>query len=480
MEPIRVQGRTIGTDDLAWLREIIAHQPQWHRTALSRHLCEVWNWRNDAGRFKDMAARTLLLKLEARGLIQLPTPQRRNDNRQRRAQPPENIPGEFPFVAPPPIDRALGGLQPVRLELIDTLRLRRQVSRLMTWHHYRGFGGAVGENVQYLAREAGGREVAVMVFGAAAWQVAARDQFIGWSPQQRAQRLSYLTNQQRFLILPWVQVPHLASHLLALLRASGVAGGNVCGIAALCRHRLPSRGLDPLGNDDRTDPTRSRLHPPNPHQSGVGSPLAPPFSPLPHCPMKLLDLLLKYTRRWAEVFPQERSLQRAIALAFGILCGVGKRTITRAISFQGNTQKDWSADYKVFSRSPWEPRSLFNPILEVAIQTEQLQRIVTSFDDTRVWRNGQHVPQTQWHRDPLGPPFQTNLRWGHRFLQASLVLPLYQRDGQSSSRSIPIRFEMAPVVKKPGKKATEADLKTYRRLKNCASIWIRAARPTNP
>ena len=63
------------------------------------------------------------------------------------------------------------------------------------------------------------------------------------------------------------------------------------------------------------------------------------------------------------------------------------------------------------------------------------------------------MPQTQWHRDPLGPPFQTNLRWGHRFLQASLVLPLYLQDGESSSRSIPVRFEMAPVVKKPGKKA---------------------------
>ena len=125
--------------------------------------------------------------------------------------------------------------------------------------------------------------------------------------------------------------------------------------------------------------------------------------------------------------------------------------------FTGNTQKDWSADYKVFSRSPWEPRALFHPILEQAIQEQKLERIVISTDDTRVWRNGKHVPQTQWHRDPLGPPFQTNLRWGHRFLQASLVLPLYLQDGESSSRSIPVRFEMAPVVKKPGKKASEAD-----------------------
>jgi hypothetical protein len=188
--------------------------------------------------------------------------------------------------------------------------------------------------------------------------------------------------------------------------------------------------------------------------------------------MNLLTYLLQQTAGWAFVFPQERSLQRAIALAFGILCGVGRRTLTRAISFQGNTQKDWSADYKVFSRSPWQPRALFHPILEQAIQEHSLERIVISTDDTRVWRNGKHVPQTQWHRDPLGPPFQTNLRWGHRFLQASLVLPLYQQDSQSSSRSIPVRFEMAPVVKKPGQRAAQEDWQEYRRQKKEKNLSV--------
>lgn len=188
--------------------------------------------------------------------------------------------------------------------------------------------------------------------------------------------------------------------------------------------------------------------------------------------MNLLSYLLKQTARWNFVFPQQRSLDRAIRLAFGILCGVGRRTLTRAISFAGNTQKDWSADYKVFSRSPWEPRALFHPVLEQAIQEHTLQQIVVSTDDTRVWRNGKHVPQTQWHRDPMGPPFQTNLRWGHRFLQASLVLPLYQQDAQSSSRAIPVRFEMAPVVKKPGKKAAQADWADYRRQKQAKNLSV--------
>lgn len=188
--------------------------------------------------------------------------------------------------------------------------------------------------------------------------------------------------------------------------------------------------------------------------------------------MNLLNYLLKQTQRWTSVFPQERSLKRAIALAFGILCGVGKRTLTRALSFQGNTQKDWSADDKVFSRSPWEPRALFHPVLEQALQDHALERIVISTDDTRVWRNGKHVPQTQWHRDPMGPPFQTNLRWGHRFLQASLVLPLYAQDGESSSRCIPVRLEMAPVVKKPGKKASQADRTEYRRRKKQKNLSV--------
>ena len=188
--------------------------------------------------------------------------------------------------------------------------------------------------------------------------------------------------------------------------------------------------------------------------------------------MNLLDFLRQNTTRWKGVFAQARTLERAVALGFGILCGLGKRTITRAISFQGNTQKDWSADYKVFSRSPWEARQLFTPILQHAIAEHKLQRLVFSADDTRVWRKGKQVPHTQWHRDPMGPPFQTNLRWGHRFLQASLVLPLYQQDCESSSLSIPVRFEMAPVVKKPGKRGSPEAWTQYHKKKKETNLSV--------
>lgn len=161
-----------------------------------------------------MAARTLLLKLQARGLIELPPARRRTARPCARA--PERFQPELLPAATEPINAALALVQPIRLELAGDLRSRRHLAGLLAKYHYRGFNGAVGENLQYLATDPCGRELAVMVFGAAAWKVAARDQFIGWSREQRQRHLGAIANQQRFLILPWVRVPHLASHLLAL------------------------------------------------------------------------------------------------------------------------------------------------------------------------------------------------------------------------------------------------------------------------
>ena len=216
MSAICVQGRLLTPADLDNIRELRREHPQWSRRQLSEHLVRQWQWRNDAGRLKDMAVRTLLLKLQARGLIDLPAPLTRNGNRQRRAQPPTLTQSELFSARPDPITGPLSALQPVVLELVADAPQRRRVTQLLRQHHYQGFSGAVGENVQYLARDAQGRELAVMVFAAAAWKVAARDQFIGWSVAQRRQGLQRITNQQRFLILPWVGVEHLASHLLAL------------------------------------------------------------------------------------------------------------------------------------------------------------------------------------------------------------------------------------------------------------------------
>lgn len=211
-----MQGRLLSESDLEGIRQLRQGHPQWSRQQLSVHLAQQWQWRNEAGQLKDMATRTLLLKLQARGLIQLPAPLRGGGNRRRQASACSLVQPELPHVQPTPIHGALDSLQPVALELAHTLGQRRRVRQLLEQHHYRGYSGAVGENVQYLATDVREQELAVMVFGAAAWKVAARDRFIGWSVEQRCTHLRWVANQQRFLILPWVRVPHLASHLLAL------------------------------------------------------------------------------------------------------------------------------------------------------------------------------------------------------------------------------------------------------------------------
>jgi hypothetical protein len=215
MSTIRVQGRLLREAELEQIRQLRREHPEWSRQQLSIHLAQLWQWYNGVGQLKDMATRTLLLKLQARGLIELPSPRHRRGNSSRRARPPAVTQPELLPTEPPLIDGALESLQPINLQLVDSLGQRRRVTQLLERYHYRGYNGAVGENVQYLATEANGRELAVMVFGAAAWKVAVRDQFIGWSVEQRRTHLRLVANQQRFLILPWVRVPHLASHLLA-------------------------------------------------------------------------------------------------------------------------------------------------------------------------------------------------------------------------------------------------------------------------
>ena len=129
MEPIRVQGRTLWGDDLALVRALIAQHRDWHRTALSRHMCQLWNWRNPAAQLKDMAARTLLLKLHRRGLVELPPAQTRTA-RPCAAAPALGQP-ELRSVHPPAIDCPLRALQPIGLELAHRPALRRELRVLL-------------------------------------------------------------------------------------------------------------------------------------------------------------------------------------------------------------------------------------------------------------------------------------------------------------------------------------------------------------
>jgi hypothetical protein len=204
-----IQGRRLSAGDLGLVRHWLATEPGWNRSRLSRELCERWNWRNGAGRLKDMACRTLLLKLERWGQIRLPARQRPSPNALR------NLRTQDVACDRTPIEGALGELQPVRIEPLGEVHPDRDLYRfLLQTHHYLGLRNSVGENLKYLARDRHGRPLACLLFGAAAWKAKARDEWIGWTAAQRARALPFLANNTRFLVLPWVRVPHLASHLL--------------------------------------------------------------------------------------------------------------------------------------------------------------------------------------------------------------------------------------------------------------------------
>ena len=207
-----IQGRQIATGEIALIRSLMAEHPDWGRTRLSEELCRRWEWRNAQGRIKDMAARTLLLKLERRGLIELPARQRPSTNHLRNRVAPEEVPvGE-------PIRGSLRDLRPLSANLVeprsDDMLL---FNGLLTSHHYLGHRNTVGENLRYLVRNRHMRPVACLLFGSAAWKCADRDRFLGWDRSCRESNLQCLTNNTRFLIPPWVQVPHLASHVLGLV-----------------------------------------------------------------------------------------------------------------------------------------------------------------------------------------------------------------------------------------------------------------------
>lgn len=189
--------------------------------------------------------------------------------------------------------------------------------------------------------------------------------------------------------------------------------------------------------------------------------------------MNLLDHFRRIIGGWADAFTQPRTTIRACALAGGLLCGVGRRTITRALGFLGKEQVDWTADYRVFSRSPWKGEDLFDPMMSEAIaRYVDTGPLVMAWDDTVVRRNGKKVPGTAWRRDPMSPAFRANFIWGQRYLLGSLVLPLYRQDEKSSPRTLPVRFAECPGVRKPGRKAEPEEMEQYREEKKKRRLTV--------
>lgn len=206
---MRYCARHFSPDELEQIRRIIAEHPEASRAALSRRVCEQLHWRRPDGRLKDMSCRVAMLRMHEDGLITLPPPRGGNGNGRRyRRRTTEAEPGAPLHAASP---RELG---PLALEPVAERRASHLHNELLERYHYLGYQPLPGAQQRYFVR-AGGLIVALLGFGAAAWKCQARDTFIGWCPAQRERALHLVVNNARFLILPWVRCPNLASAILA-------------------------------------------------------------------------------------------------------------------------------------------------------------------------------------------------------------------------------------------------------------------------
>ncbi len=209
--------REISEDDLDFIRQLIADHPGVSRRGLSKQLCEAWNWVQANGALRDMVCRGMMLMLHREGLIELP-PVRwvvRNPLADRR-QP------ALMSVDETPLQTSFGELGPVELRQVRRTPEEALFNSLLQQHHYLSYTQPVGEHLKYLVF-ARGRPVACLAWCSAPRHLGSRDRFIGWGQQARRQNIRLLAYNTRFLILPWVTVPHLASHLLGRMarRLSG-------------------------------------------------------------------------------------------------------------------------------------------------------------------------------------------------------------------------------------------------------------------
>jgi hypothetical protein len=208
--PITVQGRHVDSATLEWIQGWIREHFDWSRRRLAKELCLAWDWRDGAGRLKDFAARSFLLKLQERDLIKLPALRKARTPNHPKLRLTESCPSVEPLSA------KFAELEGVNLEVVvPGTQSARRWAYYLTHYHYLGLR-VVGQNLGYLAKDNSGRELAALLFGAPAWRCAPRDSYLqaqGFCPRQS---LDQIANNTRFLIFPWVKVPHLASHVLGL------------------------------------------------------------------------------------------------------------------------------------------------------------------------------------------------------------------------------------------------------------------------
>jgi Domain of unknown function (DUF4338) len=208
MVEFRYRGRKISQEDILYIRALIERHPQESRRTLSTKLCEAWQWRQANGALRDMVCRGLVLMLERASQIKLPPVSYvRHNPLAHRVRP------EPAQVDRTPIEGGLRHLQPLEFELVRRTEKEPLWNSLLEEHHYLGYEQPVGEHLKYLVLGQG-RPVACLAWCSPPRHLGSRDRYIGWSAEERRRNVRFLAYNTRFLILPWVKVEHLASHIL--------------------------------------------------------------------------------------------------------------------------------------------------------------------------------------------------------------------------------------------------------------------------
>jgi len=208
MTELKYRGRVVTAEDILFIERLIAAHPRASRRRLSQKLCEVWQWRQANGALRDMVCRGLLLMLDRAGHIQLPAVKFVPHNPLVGRERPEPVP-----IDTTPIQEALHELRPVEIEQVRRTDHEPLFNSLMEQYHYLAYEQPVGEHLKFLVW-AQGRPIACLAWSSAPRHLASRDRYIGWSAEARRRNIRFLAYNTRYLILPWVRVPHLASHIL--------------------------------------------------------------------------------------------------------------------------------------------------------------------------------------------------------------------------------------------------------------------------
>jgi hypothetical protein len=194
------------------IKALIRDNPGWNRTILSKRLCEKWDWKSPVGQIKDISCRDLLRMLDEKGIINLPAAQRWPRAPGVGADKIVTVEHKLKTV-----DDKLDKVTPIRIETVTTQDVIRLFKTYIHKYHYLGYNRSIGEGMKYFVYGNGGDILACMMFGSSAWSCKARDEYIGWDTAQRRAGLHMITNNSRFLILPGIKVPHLASHILGAI-----------------------------------------------------------------------------------------------------------------------------------------------------------------------------------------------------------------------------------------------------------------------